>query len=329
MGMARAMLIERHRPLMANFIVIRRCNLSCSYCVEYDDVSAPIPLAVLEERLDHLARLRTLMVSLTGGEVLLHPDLVAVVRAVRARGMIAAVSTNGFLLSRSWIESFNDAGVFAMQVSVDGTTPNEVTQKTLKTMRPKLELLARHARFRVRINTVLGAAPPEEALEVVRAVVGLGLEAKCSLLREKDGRIAQFDDRTRELYRTIAEVEGRQSALFDEVFQDAMLRDGRLDWKCRAGSRFFHVDEHGKVDLCAPRIGSPGKPLAEYTDADLREAFDAPKSCAPKCPVAYAHQLSRFDSFRPQSGPEYPIDGPKPAAGASSGRTVRLPLINA
>jgi len=88
LGLASAMLVDRYRPLMANFIVIRRCNLRCSYCSEYDDASPPIPRAVLEERLDHLARLRTLLVSLTGGEPLLHPELPAIVRAVRARGMI-------------------------------------------------------------------------------------------------------------------------------------------------------------------------------------------------------------------------------------------------
>jgi MoaA/NifB/PqqE/SkfB family radical SAM enzyme len=327
LGLASAMLVERYRPLMANFIVIRRCNLSCGYCTEYDDSSAPIPLAVLGHRLDHLARLRTLLVSLTGGEPLLHPELPAIVRAVRARGMTAAVSTNGFLLTRKWIEELNDAGTFAMQVSVDGTKPNEVTQKALKTVLPRLELLARHARFRVRINTVLGAAPPDEALDVVRTVMALGLEAKCSLLREKDGRVAPIDARTRDVYRAIERIEGRQPAIFDETFQQGMLEDGGVEWKCRAGGRFFHVDEHGLVDLCAPRSGSPGKPLADYTEADLRYAFEAPKPCASRCPVAYAHQLSRLDAFRPQRGDTYPIERTARTSSAESTRGHKLPIV--
>jgi len=327
LGLASAMLVDRYRPLMANFIVIRRCNLRCSYCSEYDDASPPIPRAVLEERLDHLARLRTLLVSLTGGEPLLHPELPAIVRAVRARGMTAAVSTNGFLLTRQWIEDLNGAGTLAMQVSVDGTKPNEVTQKALKTVLPKLELLARHARFRVRINTVLGAAPPEEALEVVRTVMALGLEAKCSLLREKDGRLAPVDARTRDVYRAIERIEGRQPSMFDETFQQGMLADGEAEWKCRAGGRFFHVDEHGRVDLCAPRSGSPGKPLADYTAADLRSAFEAPKPCASRCPVAYAHQLSRLDAFRPQRGDTYPIETAAHAASSESRGGHKLPVV--
>ena len=67
------------RPLVTNLIITRRCNLSCGYCFEYDKVSPPIPLATLRERIDHLARLRAVFVTLTGGESLLHPEADALV----------------------------------------------------------------------------------------------------------------------------------------------------------------------------------------------------------------------------------------------------------
>jgi MoaA/NifB/PqqE/SkfB family radical SAM enzyme len=320
LSFAAAALTDRYRPLMANLVVTRRCNLSCAYCTEYDDVSPPVPLATLRERLDHLARLRVVVVALTGGESLLHPDLAEVVRLARARGLTPAVNTNGFLLTPEWIDALNEAGLYSLQISVDSVRPNDTTVKSLKTLLPKLQLLAGRARFRVRVNTVLGAADPGEALEVVRAVMALGLEAKCSLLRSHDGRLADLDERTRAVYAEIARLEGRQPGLFDESFQGAMLRDGRVDWKCRAGARFFHVDEDGQVDLCAPKQGSPGKPLAEYGEADLRRAFDAPKPCAAQCPVAYAHQLSRVDALRAQAGAPYPIENHRASA-------FRLPVV--
>src|SRR5688572_28437482 len=67
--------MDKDRPLIANLIVTRRCNLSCGYCYEYDQVSPPVPLDVLKERVDHIARLRAVFVTLTGGESLLNPDL--------------------------------------------------------------------------------------------------------------------------------------------------------------------------------------------------------------------------------------------------------------
>src|SRR5271168_2327497 len=68
-------LASTDHPIMAHIIPIRRCNLSCEYCNEYDDFSKPVPLESMKQRIDHLARLRTSIVTLSGGEPLLHPEL--------------------------------------------------------------------------------------------------------------------------------------------------------------------------------------------------------------------------------------------------------------
>jgi MoaA/NifB/PqqE/SkfB family radical SAM enzyme len=303
-GLVSSALFEPYRPLMANLVVTRRCNLACGYCHEYDHTSAPVPLETLRQRIDHLARLRTVIVTLTGGETLLHPDIAAVVAYVRERGMTPAMNTNGLLLSAERIRALGRAGLYAMQVSVDAVHPNDVTKKALRPLLPKLRLLAEHATFRVRVNTVLGAAPPEEALEVARAALAHGFDAKCSLVRHGDGTMKDADARTREVYREIGRLEGRSLGLFGETFQDTLLRDGRIEWKCRAGARFFHVCENGLVHLCAPRTGAPGVPLERYGDEDIRRAFHERKTCAATCPVAYAHQASRVDRFRSQRNDE-------------------------
>ena len=133
--------LDPDRPVVANLIVTRRCNLSCGYCFEHDRVSPPVPLEVLRDRIDHLARLRTVMVTLTGGEALLHPDLVALVAHVAARGMTPLVNTNGYLLTRDRIVALDRAGLFGMQISVDNVEPNPTSKKSLRLLLPKLRLL--------------------------------------------------------------------------------------------------------------------------------------------------------------------------------------------
>src|SRR5271165_5813377 len=68
-------LASTDHPIMAHIIPIRRCNLACKYCNEYDDYSKPIPLETMKRRIDDLARLGTSILTLSGGEPLLHPDL--------------------------------------------------------------------------------------------------------------------------------------------------------------------------------------------------------------------------------------------------------------
>ena len=61
-------------PIMAHIIPIRRCNLSCTYCNEYDDYSKPVPLDT-DAPARSAGRLETSIITLSGGEPLLHPEL--------------------------------------------------------------------------------------------------------------------------------------------------------------------------------------------------------------------------------------------------------------
>ncbi len=295
--------LDKDRPLIANLIVTRRCNLSCGYCYEYDKTSAPVPLETLKERIDHIARLRAVFVTLTGGESLLNPHVDEAVAYVKDKGMVPFVNTNAYLLTREWIERFNKAGLYGMQISIDNVTPNETSMKSLKTILPKLRLLAEHARFRVRINCVLGSSPPAEAIEVARAVIGFGFDMNTSLVRAEDGTLLPVSDETRAAYETIRGMGRRAPAYLDDDYTRPLLEKGESEWKCRAGARTFHVDELGLVHLCAPRTGMPAKPIAQYTVEDIRYYFNARKPCASRCPVAYARHASRLDGWRSQGEP--------------------------
>jgi len=70
----RAMQLAFH-PILAQIVPTRRCNLDCAYCNEYDKVSQPVPREVILRRIDRLGELGTTIITLSGGEPMLHPDL--------------------------------------------------------------------------------------------------------------------------------------------------------------------------------------------------------------------------------------------------------------
>jgi sulfatase maturation enzyme AslB (radical SAM superfamily) len=43
----------RYASFLAQMVVVRRCNLSCGYCSEYDKFSDTVPAEVLEKRLQN------------------------------------------------------------------------------------------------------------------------------------------------------------------------------------------------------------------------------------------------------------------------------------
>ena len=227
---------DPYRPLMAHVVVSRRCNLSCGYCTEYDDKSPPVPTEVLEQRFEQLARLGTAIVTLTGGEALLHPDITELVQRVGELGMVAALNTNAFLLTRRHVQELNDAGLYAMQISIDAKRGNDVTRKALKPLLPKLKLLAEDAHFRVRVNTVLGPGAPREALDVARAVMDFGFDAKCTFVRDEHGKLAPLSEEARRTYEQIRALGRRSPGYLSEDFQLGLMDEGHVDWKCRSGS---------------------------------------------------------------------------------------------
>src|SRR5947208_8712311 len=78
-------LADRDHPILAHVIPMRRCNLACTYCNEFDDFSKPVPLETMHQRLDRLADLGTTIITISGGEPLLHPDLDRIIARIRKR----------------------------------------------------------------------------------------------------------------------------------------------------------------------------------------------------------------------------------------------------
>ena len=157
-------------PIMAHIIPTRRCNLSCTYCNEYDDYSKPVATEVMVSRINLLADLGTSILTISGGEPLLHPDLDELIAAMRRRGVVAGMITNGYLLTPDRIQRLNRAGLDHLQISIDNVMPDDVSKKSLKVLDKKLQMLAEHAEFHVNINSVVGGGihNPDDALVVGR-----------------------------------------------------------------------------------------------------------------------------------------------------------------
>jgi MoaA/NifB/PqqE/SkfB family radical SAM enzyme len=155
--MAARALASTDHPLLAHIIPMRRCNLACTYCNEFDDFSKPVPIEEMYRRIDKLGALGTSVVTISGGEPLMHPELDDVIRRIRANGMIAGLITNGYLLVAERIQRLNRAGLEWLQISIDNVNPDEVSKKSLKVLDKKLQLLAEHADFHVNINSVVNA----------------------------------------------------------------------------------------------------------------------------------------------------------------------------
>jgi MoaA/NifB/PqqE/SkfB family radical SAM enzyme len=303
-------LLSTDHPVLAHVIPMRRCNLSCTYCNEYDDYSKPVPVEVMHRRLDKLAELGTTAIIISGGEPLLHPEIEKLIGRIRSHGMLAAMISNCYLLTRDKIRRLNEAGLEYMQVSIDNVNPDDISKKSLRLLEPKLKWLSELAQFKVNVNSVLGGGiqTPEDALTIGKRAVELGLTSSLGIIHDSTGGLRTLSSVEREIYQQMKKL-GKRGYTRLNYFQDNLVLGQSNRWRCRAGARYLYVCEDGLVHYCSQQRGLPGIPLMQYTLEDVRREYMTKKPCADYCTIACVHQVGTFDFWRdPQVLP-----APKPA----------------
>ena len=300
-------LLHTSHPYMAQIVPMRRCNLACTYCNEFDNHSDPVPLAEMERRIDELGRMGTSVITISGGEPTLHPDLDAIIARIRHNGAMAGMITNGYNLNRERIERLNKAGLDHLQISIDNVMPDEVSKKSLKVLDQRLIWLAQYADFHVNINSVVGGGipNPQDAHTVSSRALELGFSSTIGIIHDGSGQLKRLGGEERNVWERVRKMTRRSYSRFNK-FQEAIANGMPNDWRCRAGSRYLYIAEDGLVHYCSQQRGYPGTPIAEYTKADIQREYRSEKGCAPNCTISCVHQVSYIDHWRGAQTPHPP-----------------------
>ena len=96
-----------------------KCNLSCEGCYR-ENVDSHKPLREVRKDLDVFNKLRTYDgVSIAGGDPLLHPQIVEIVRMVAGDGHKPILNTNGLALTAPLLRRLKDAGLIGFTFHID------------------------------------------------------------------------------------------------------------------------------------------------------------------------------------------------------------------
>lgn len=301
----RAFVSTKH-PVLVHIVPIRRCNLSCAYCNEYDKTSEPVPIDEMIRRIDKLAEFGTSVVTISGGEPMLHPQIYDIIKRIRYHGMIAGLISNGYYFQPEKIIKLNEAGLDYLQISIDNINPDDVSKKSLKVLDKKLINLRKYAKFKVNINSVIGSGVknPEDALIIAKRARELGFSSTVGVIHDSMGLLRPLSEREKEVYRQIKALGTRSYARWN-WFQDYLVEGKEYRWRCRAGARYLYICEDGLVHWCSQQRGTPGVSIYEYTREDMEREYITEKWCAPTCTIQCVHQVGYLDAWRdPQIPPD-------------------------
>ncbi len=240
-------LLDR-KPMACHLYVTDRCNLDCHYCAEFDNEVPHPDLEDLKRWSTRAGELGCLHMGLQGGEPLLYPHIVEVVRHCKELGFTVSLSTNGFLLTPELSRDLGDVGLDTLQISVDRMNPVASTRKSLKTIIPKLDCL-KDSPFNVQVSGVLFEDTLPECGEVLSFAMSKGFSTHFRLVhpdpkqnyRVPMGDKAFLNGFIEEMMLRKAKGEKIHSTWAILDYQKGLLNGETLDWTCVAGYKYFFI----------------------------------------------------------------------------------------
>jgi len=175
----RLMGVERY-PLVLMLEPLFRCNLACAGCgkIDYPDVILNQRLSV-EECLEAVDECGAPVVSIAGGEPLLHREIDEVVRGIIARKKFVYLCTNALLMEKK-LDLFEPNPFFVWSVHLDGDKEmhdHSVCQEGVFERAVEAIRLAKSRGFRVNINcTLFDGAKPERVATFFDDVMASGVD---------------------------------------------------------------------------------------------------------------------------------------------------------
>jgi len=274
------------KPIWAQINVTWRCNLSCSYCTEYDNSKGHVPSSDIISRIDHCKELGVLHTDLIGGEPLLHPDIFPLIRHVASTGMSTGMTTNGFLLTEEKLKTLIDLGMGRIQISIDRLNPSRDTPKALKTLRGKIDMVAKQGLW-FYVAAVLCPETIDEVIPLAEHCFAMNVPIFFSVVHDrgqlKPGPLnARYLEKLHWLREKKREGKPISNPYYLIRYFERALQGKPMRWTCQGGHKAFYVSPEGNFQYCfhVP----PLRPFLEITRQDIGRLGES-KGCESGCGV--------------------------------------------
>ncbi len=246
----------KNTPDQITISITEECPNRCIHCALPDtDNKASLSPEEVTNVIDQATRMGTTMIIFDGGEPMVHPDLVEMVRHVDPDKAVATVFTSGTGLTPEKAASLKDAGLFAVNVSLDSPHIGEhdrmrgrsgVFDDALAAIRNSLD-----AGILVNIYVVLSPMNVGDLKEFYMLAVEMGVHELSFYEIVPTGRwidhendvLSRDDHKTFDSFVRWAREDGRVRVF---AIPHVMESTG-----CFAGRRWLHVTPQGDVLPCA------------------------------------------------------------------------------
>jgi radical SAM protein with 4Fe4S-binding SPASM domain len=273
-------------PLHGSIIATYRCNLKCKMCdlwkrpSEYSEKGKKeLSTEEMKKLISDYADIGTSGIGFTGGEPILRSDMLDLITYTKKKGMIAHMSTNGYLINHDMAKKIIDSGLDAIGFSLDGITAethdrirgvNGSFDRVIKGLNTMIELKRKYnSGIVILVVCVISRNNIDEIIPMVDMLKKMGVDKisfmpfhdiglltnnkeTMSELKIDKNEIEKIRNITKDLIRIskkekIIDSSTRYLSLFPMCFQNTPS-----PLKCYAGYVSFSVDGYGDMYPCFP-----------------------------------------------------------------------------
>jgi hopanoid biosynthesis associated radical SAM protein HpnH len=238
---------ERRYPLVLMLEPLFQCNLACSGCGKID-----YPKEVLQQRMSVADALRAVdecgapVVSIAGGEPLIHHEMPQIVAGIVARRRFVYLCTNAILLTRH-LDEYQPSPYLTLSLHLDGNRERHdesVCQEGVFDKVIAAIQLARARGFRVTVNcTLFNNADPDEVAQFFDAAMQQGIEG----ITVSPGYSYHHAPR-----QDVFLARNASKRLFREIFRRARGRASHPRWSFNHSSLFLDFLAGNQAYQCTP-----------------------------------------------------------------------------
>ena len=271
--------------------ITEKCNLTCPHCYSAATKTAPSELSTDECRkiVEQLARADVEYIGWTGGEPLLRKDLEELITCAGKAGIKSSITTNGVLLTQKRADAIREAGVEAIQISLDGSTVERNKAMRLATAK-QFESVIKSIGFchdnsiSVHMAMLLGQENLDDARNFVQLAESLGVSSVrfCAYVPWGGGKSPNvqkrlgFTERLCDLKHIVEDLQDNDSTtvMFDPGF--GPLPSDYFFHKCISGVQTFYVGSTGDVYPCTALLDDQFK-VGNLRKRTIQQLLDDPK----------------------------------------------------
>jgi len=239
------LLRNKRYPLVLMLEPLFRCNLACPGCgkIDYPDPILNRRLSV-KECLDAVDECGAPIVSIPGGEPLIHTEIDQIVEGILARKKFVYLCTNALLLEKK-LDMFTPSKYLTFSIHLDGLEEHHdkaVNQKGVFKRAVKAIKVARDRGFRINVNTtVFDGVKAEDVAAFFDFASGLGIEG---ITVSPGYAYERAPDQEHFLSRQ------KTKTLFRDVFR--MGRERQTKWRFSQSSLFLDFLAGNQEYHCTP-----------------------------------------------------------------------------